>query len=94
MNEITNIMDSLKCKTSARLYEMSSKIIKLCRKELSGPLVLVINLSLSKCTIPIKMKASKVIPLHKKGSKEVIDNYRPISLISTFSKILEKVVLK
>jgi sarcosine oxidase/L-pipecolate oxidase len=38
------------------------------------------------------MKAGKVIPVHKAGDKTLCDNYRPIALLNTFSKILEKVV--
>lgn len=94
INEITYIIDSLKCKYSAGLDEMSLNIFKLCSEELSGPLLHMTNLSLPKCTIPIKMKASNFVPLHKNGSNEVIENCRPISLIWTFLKILEKVVLK
>ena len=41
---------------------------------------------------PDKMKLSKVIPIFKKGSKVAIENYRPISLLPVFSKILERLV--
>ena len=42
--------------------------------------------------VPDQMKVAKIIPLHKKDDNCIFDNYRPISLLPTFSKILEKVV--
>ena len=43
-------------------------------------------------TVPDDMKSSKVIPLLKKGVRSDPGNYRPISILSVTSKILEKVV--
>ena len=42
--------------------------------------------------IPRQFKQSKIIPLFKSGDRSSMDNYRPIALLSTFSKILEKIV--
>jgi hypothetical protein len=42
--------------------------------------------------IPHQLKTAKVIPLFKSGDKCIMDNYRPIALLDSFSKILEKVV--
>ena len=38
------------------------------------------------------LKIAKVLPLHKKGRKEKIENYRPISILSPFNKIFEKIL--
>ena len=57
-------------------------------------LATLINESFSSGIFPDKFKIAKVITLHKKGSTENPSNYRPISLLSIFSKIFEKVLHK
>ena len=54
------------------------------------PLVHIFNISFSTGIFPSEMKMAKVIPLFKSENKSDFSNYRPISLISQFSKILEK----
>ena len=61
-------------------------------KSLSKPLSELINLSFALGKFPTILKIAKVIPIHKKGDKSECDNYRPISLISNISKLLEKLV--
>ncbi|XP_046666512.1 uncharacterized protein LOC124358262 [Homalodisca vitripennis] len=90
--ELSKIIRNMKNKTSAGLDEFSSVMLRGCEKELLEPLLHVVNLSLRLGVCPKKMKSSKVIPLHKQGSKHDLENYRPISLVSTFSKVIEKVV--
>lgn len=52
------------------------------------------NSSLATGVVPTEWKMAKVIPIFKSGSKAEIDNYRPISILPTMSKILEKTVHK
>jgi len=54
------------------------------------PLTYICNLSFKLGCFPSKMKMAKVIPLHKVGEKHLFTNYRPVSLLSQFSNILEK----
>ncbi len=54
----------------------------------------ILNLSLKNVTIPDILKIAKVIPIHKKNEKYLVDNYRPISLLSTLNKIMEKLISK
>jgi hypothetical protein len=92
--EICAIIRNLKPKTSAGLDEISAKTLKHCSKALVPPLVSITNLSLAHGHFPSLLKQSKVYPKFKGGDQTEASNYRPISLISTFSKVIEKVVLK
>jgi len=83
----------LKNKRSAGLDEISNQIIKIGMQELVKPLTYIINKIISEETFPSVLKISKVKPLYKNGDKSKPENYRPVALISCFSKIIEKVIL-
>lgn len=85
-------INQLKSKTSSGIDGISNKIIKACKQEIAIPLVDIINSSLDTGIIPKKLKISIVTPKLKKGGKHNKENYRPISILSSFSKILEKIV--
>ena len=61
---------------------------------ISSALVILINESFTTGIFPDKLKVAKVIALHKKGASDNLSNYRPISLLSIFSKIFEKIMCK
>ena len=56
------------------------------------PMTHVINQSLSHRIIPQQMKTAKVIPIHKSADPSLLKNYRPVSLLPAFSKLLERIV--
>ena len=60
--------------------------------ELKIPLMNISSLSLKKGIFPEKMKIAKVSPIFKKGDKSILSNYRPISVLPCFSKILERIM--
>ncbi len=70
---------------------ISVNIIQIC-PELCGPFLHVVKLSFSTLVVPEDMKIATVIAIHKKGEKYLPTNYRPISLLNIFSKVLEKVM--
>lgn len=90
--EINQIISSLKNKSSAGYDEIPTFLIKKVGNSLSAPLSRIINLSLSKGVFPDKLKIAKVIPLYKADDPTLFSNYRPISILPTFSKIYEKVM--
>ena len=53
----------------------------------------MINKSIESGHVPVAMKLAKVVPIYKSKDKQMLNNYRPISLLPIFSKILEKVIL-
>ena len=73
--------------------DIPAKFIKLAAFHLAEPLTYIINLSLSTASVPNDMKIARVMALFKnKGEKTSPSNYRPISILPIFSKVLEKVV--
>lgn len=86
------IIKKIKPKHSGGPDNISSKVIKDIFPAISVPLRYLINLSLQTGYIPERFKVAKVVPIYKSGNKHLYTNYRPISLLSAFSKILEKVV--
>ena len=70
-----------------------SRILKECAFQLAPSLHYLFTKSLRLSQIPAEWKLANIIPLHKKGLKDHVENYRPISLLSIISKTLERCVL-
>ena len=90
-NEIIKMIDTLKRKNSSGHDNISSALLKDMKFELAKPLEI---LSLSEGSVPDDMKLAQVIPIYKAKNKETLNNYRPISLLPTFAKLIEKLVHK
>jgi len=71
-----------------------SNIIRETAPLILQPLVHIYNLSFTQSIVPEKLKISKVVPIYKKKDKMSPENYRPISLLSIFNKLLEKLMYK
>ena len=91
----TNIIDILKilpAKKSTDIDGISNSLLKFIKDEISVPIAHIFNESLKSGIYPDKFKTSRVIPIFKSGDCTSADNYRPISLISSIAKILDKIV--
>ena len=82
----------LKNKSSYGPHELNTALIKYVITLISKPLSEIINLSLTKGILPDKIKIAKVKSLFKSGDNKIYKNFRPLSILFSFSKILEKVV--
>jgi len=91
-SEITDAIKSLKIKKTPDMFGISTFFISKFPLTLSTPLLHVFNLSLMQGIVPQQLKVAKVIPIFKSGEVDCTDNYRPISLLPIFSKILERIV--
>lgn len=66
--------------------------LRCCAESLSLPITILFQQSLRECVFPNVWKKAHIIPIHKKGSKSSIENYRPISILNTVGKLFEKIV--
>ena len=89
--ELIRIIKICKPKDSMDYDDISMWVLSRIAPHVVKPLVHIFNLSFSTGIFPSEMKIAKVIPLLKNGNKSDFSNYRPLSLSSQFSKILEKI---
>jgi hypothetical protein len=89
--EVENIVKSCKKKDSNDYHDISMSTLQRVFVSIKAPITHICNLSLTSGIFPEKMKIAKVIPLYKSGDRDVFNNYRPVSLLPQFSKILEKI---
>ena len=90
--ELSRLISETPSKFSAGWDGIPSILLKYLPINALSALSYVFNLSLSQGKFITFFKHAKVIPIFKKGNTKNADNYRPISLLSNFSKILEKIV--
>ena len=91
-HEVNLIISSLNSDKSTDPNSLPTKILKLLKNDISTHLADIFNLSFSSGVFPSILKIAKVIPVHKKESKQFCSNYRPISLLSNIDKIIEKIM--
>ena len=91
-SEILKLIGSLPNKSSSGYDEISNIILKEIKKEITPILVHIFNESIVKGIFPENMKVAHIVPLYKGKEKYLAENYRPISLLITVSKLLENVV--
>ena len=91
---VLEICRKLKPKLSSGPDFISTKLLKLIMPIIIEPFCHLINLSFDTGYIPNQLKIAKVVPIFKSGDRNDFNNYRPISLLSSFSKLFEKIVAK
>ena len=90
--DILALTKKLKPKTSYGADGISTKLLTNTIDIIVNPITYIVNLTLVTGIFPTDMKCAKVIPIHKAGDQCSLNNYRPISLLSSFSKIFERVM--
>ena len=92
--EIQSLISKLPNKKSSGFDNIDNIILKEIKDCKSPKLAEMFNLSMFEGVFPEKMKLAEVVPLYKSKEKYLTNNYRPISLLITISKLLEKVIYK
>ena len=90
-NRVRNVIMSLK-NSSAGHDELPPFVAKSCIDEYIEPLTHLINESLRTGICPSELKLARVVPIFKSGDPSLLTNYRPISILSFFSKVFERIV--
>lgn len=90
--EVQQIIITLKNRCAAGLDQISNTIIKRYMKLLAEPITHICNLALKNGIFPDAFKIALIKPIHKGGDKDRVVNYRPISILPSLSKILEKIM--
>ena len=89
MEEVLDVINLLQNKSS-----IPFKLLMLIPDLLIIPLAHIINMSFDTGVYPDLLKIVKIIPIHKGGSTQEVNNFRPIALLSIFDKIMEKIMHK
>ena len=90
--EIEKLIISLRTTNATGYDEISNCPLKLSSPFIISPLTHICNAALISGVFPDKLKYTFVKPRHKKGNNQDVSNYRPISLLTSFSKVFEKLI--
>ncbi len=88
--EITSMPRAKAC----GLYSCPIQVLKLIKHQIAWPLAEIMNISIEKGVFASKLKHAKIIPIFKDDDETDQGNYRPISLLSNFNQIFEKLMYK
>ena len=91
-DKLLNLIRSLDINKSHGYDQISVRMLKICDSSLIKPLLIIFNNSLNSGMFPSAWKKANIIPIHKKGDKMDVKNYRPISLLPICGKLFEKVI--
>ena len=91
-NKNINIKRSLSVGKTHSHDNISIRMLKICDYAIVEPLLIMFNNSINQCIFPDIRKRSNIWPIHKKGDKQIISNYRPVSLLPICGKIFERLI--
>ena len=89
---LLNLIRSLDINKSHGFDQISVRMLKICDSSIIKPLSIIFNNALNCGVFPASWKKANIIPIHKKGDKMDIKNYRPISLLPICGKLFERVI--
>ena len=91
-SQVDNMIMDLQSKDSYGHDGISVRLLKLIRPHILCAITCIINQCLNTGIFPNKLKLAKITPIFKKGSADEVSNYRPISVLTSISKVFEKAI--
>ena len=91
-SDVIKIIRTLNVNKAHGHDNISVRMIKLCINTVALPLTLFFQNSVAAGTFPTQWKRANIVPIHKKNDKQIVSNYRPVSLLPICSKIFEKLI--
>ena len=92
-SEVESKLRSLNPSSAPGPDEVHPRVLREARRELCRPLTLLFRKSLDSGTVPLDWSLGSVVPIYKKGNRQEPGNYRPVSLTSVVSKVLESLMI-
>lgn len=92
IEEVIKVLSHLDVNSATGPSDISPIVLKRCCHALAPSLTIMFNVSIQAGCTPSDWKRANVVPIHKKGVKENVSNYRPISLLCVASKVMERCV--
>lgn len=90
--DIVPLLASLQNKMTSGEDQLPSFLLKDCKFIFARPLSIIINLAIKNSVFPNRWKRTRITPVFKKNDKTFINNYRPISILNNFSKVMEMLI--
>ena len=91
-SDILNILKSIDANKAHGHDDISIRMLNLSQKSILKPLKLIFKNCLRTRLFPDQWEKANVVPIHKKGDKQLIENYRPVSLLPICGKVFERLI--
>ena len=91
---VANLLNEINTSKASGPDNLPNMYLKMCAQQLAPALALIFTKSLTSGQLPEDWRNANVVPIFKKGNVHLAENYRPVSLTSVISKLLEHIVCK
>ena len=89
---VFTLLSTLSRSKATGLDKISSRLLRECPDLIIESLCLIFNRSITTGIFPHEWKCAKVVPIHKQGKRNCVDNYRPISIVPVVAKVFERII--